>query len=206
MTDHRPRRRRGAPRLHPGAARRRRRRHPGPGPGLPGRGGRGRRRRPAGDLLGRPRHPLRVARRPVPPRPGLRRLVQRARRPAAGPPARGLAPVDRAPPARQPRAAGATAATTRRTWCAPPRPRPRCSGTATSPRSTPRRSVGWPGCSSGCRCARPVVVRPGTRGGTAARSTPPAPCATRCATSASRARSPGAVAACGRAGWCCWST
>ena len=48
--------------------------------------------------------------------------------------------------------------------------------------------------------------RPAPGAGTAARSTPRAPCAPACAASVSPPRSPGAAAASGRAGWCCWST
>ena len=73
--------------------------------------------------------------------------------------------------------------------------RPRCSATATSRRSTPPRSGGWTRCSPGCRCARRLVVRHGTGGGTAASSTPRARCAPRCARWASRPRSRGAAAA-----------
>ena len=70
-----------------------------------------------------------------------------------------------------------------------------------------RRSTGSPRCSRPSARARRCVVRPGTSAGTAARSTPRAPCAR----SLRRMGEPAEIAwrrrgARSRVAWCCWST
>ena len=149
-----------------------------------------------------------LARRPRPLRPGLRRLVRRARRPAAGPAARGRR-------ARRPRHLAARRPSARR-GRRDERGRGRgarrapAAGGAAAPRRRPldaaREATAGRDVRPAVAAPADAVVRPRHRGGTAARSTPPARCATRCATWASPARSRGADAARDRAASCCWST
>ena len=111
--------RRGAARLHPRAAGRRRAGHPGPRPRLPGRGRDRRARRPAGDLLGRPGHALRRARRPARYDQVFAAWFDAPRRAAARParatPTRPAAARPRCP---RPRATAAPASPTTRTCSA----------------------------------------------------------------------------------------
>ena len=140
-------------------------------------------RRPAGDVLGRPGHALRRARRPRPAttrsstayfdgRDGLPRAAARATAGAGARPALPDADERRRParPTTTPRSSGRRPAT------------PRCCGTATSPTLTGGREAP---ARRDVRALRPRPPRrgvpPGTSAGTAARSTPRAPCARRCA-------------------------
>ena len=144
-------------------------------------------RRRRGDVRRGPGHALRVTRRPGPLRPGVRGLLQRARRAAPAAAGRGGRPdVLRA--AAWPRATERPVSPTTR-WCGRWPATPRCCGTATWPRCPRRRRRGWPACSRPCGRGPRGGVPPGTSGGTAAPSTRRARCAPACGGWASPRRS-----------------